>query len=215
MADIVLNVEVRERTGTGGARVARREGLVPGVLYGGDKDPVAISVKMNEFKKALYTGKLLGHLVTLKYGSETQPVIAKAVDMHPVTDTPWHFDLYRVDANQQIKINVPLLFQNQDASPGIKRGGTLNVVFHDVQVSCAADHIPEELVFDLTGLDIGDSIRVSDLKLPANVVAAIPVETVLATITGASAQADQDEAADTAAAEGAAAESAAEEGGEG
>ena len=170
---------------------------------------------MNEFKKALYTGKLLGHLVTLKYGSETQPVIAKAVDMHPVTDTPWHFDLYRVDANQQIKINVPLHFQNQDASPGIKRGGTLNVVFHDVQVSCAADHIPEELVFDLTGLDIGDSIRVSDLKLPANVVAAIPVETVLATITGASAQADQDEAADTAAAEGAAAESAAEEGGEG
>ena len=215
MADIVLNVEVRERTGTGGARVARREGLVPGVLYGGDKDPVAISVKMNEFKKALYTGKLLGHLVTLKYGSETQPVIAKAVDMHPVSDTPWHFDLYRVDEHQQIKIEVPLHFQNHEASPGIKRGGTLNVVFHDVQVSCAADHIPEELVFDLTGLDIGDSIRVSDLKLPANVVAAIPVETVLATITGASAQADQDEAADTAAAEGAAAESAAEEGGEG
>ncbi len=214
MADIVLNVEVRERTGTGGARVARREGLVPGVLYGGDKDPVAISVKMNEFKKALYTGKLLGHLVTLKYGSETQPVIAKAVDMHPVTDTPWHFDLYRVDANQQIKINVPLHFQNHDAAPGIKRGGTLNVVFHDVAVSCAADHIPEELVFDLTGLDIGDSIRVSDLKLPANVEAAIPVETVLATISGASSQADEDEAADTATAEGAAAESAAEEGGE-
>jgi large subunit ribosomal protein L25 len=214
MADIVLNVEVRERTGTGGARVARREGLVPGVLYGGDKAPVAISVKMNEFKKALYTGKLLGHLVTLKYGSETQPVIAKAVDMHPVTDTPWHFDLYRVDANQQIKINVPLHFQNHDAAPGIKRGGTLNVVFHDVQVSCAADHIPEELVFDLTGLDIGDSVRVSDLKLPANVEAAIPADTVLATISGASSQADEDEAADTAVAEVAAAESAAEEGGE-
>jgi large subunit ribosomal protein L25 len=214
MADIVLNVEVRERTGTGGARVARREGLVPGVLYGGDKDPVAISVKMNEFKKALYTGKLLGHLVTLKYGSETQPVIAKAVDMHPVTDTPWHFDLYRVDANQQIKINVPLHFTHHDEAPGIKRGGTLNVVFHDVQVACAADHIPEELMFDLTGLDIGDSIRVSDLKLPANVAAAIPADTVLATISGASSQADEDEAADTAVAEGAAAESAAEEGGE-
>src|SRR6202012_2083200 len=111
MADIVLNVEVRERTGTGGARVARRAGLVPGVLYGGDKDPRATSVKMNEFRKALYPGKLLGHLVTLKYGSETQPVIAKAVDMHPVTDTPWHFDLYRVDAHQQIKIAVPVHFQ--------------------------------------------------------------------------------------------------------
>lgn len=214
MADIVLNVEVRERTGTGGARVARREGLVPGILYGGDKDPVAISVKMNEFKKALYTGKLLGHLVTLKYGSETQPVIAKAVDMHPVTDTPWHFDLYRVDAHQQIKIEVPLHFQNHDASPGLKRGGTLNIALHTVTVSCAADHIPEELVFDLTGLEIGASIRLSELKLPANVEAALPADTVLASIAGASSQADEDEAADTAAAEGAAAESATEEGGE-
>ena len=216
MAEIVLNVDVRERTGTGGARVARRAGLVPGVLYGGDKDPVAISVKMNEFRKALYTGKLLGHLVTLKYGAETQPVIAKAVDMHPVTDKPWHFDLYRVDAHQQIKINVPLHFSHQDEAPGIKRGGTLNVVFHDVQVSCFADQIPEELVVDLTGLDIGASIRVSDLKLPANVTAAIPVETVVATISGASSQADADDAADAATSEVAATEAAAaaEEGGE-
>jgi len=210
MADIVLNVEVREQTGTGSARAARRENLVPGVLYGGDKDPVAISVKMNEFKKALYTGKLLGHLVTLKYGSETQPVIAKAVDMHPVTDVPQHFDLYRVDANQQIKINVPVHFSHQDEAPGIKRGGTLNVAFHDVQVSCAADHIPEELVVDLTGLDIGASVRISDVKFPANVTPAVPADTVLATISGASSQADEDEAADTAAAEGAAAEAAAE-----
>jgi large subunit ribosomal protein L25 len=219
MADIVLNVEVREQTGTGNARTTRREGLVPGILYGGDKDPVAISVKMNEFKKALYTGKLLGHLVTLKYGSESQPVIAKAVDMHPVTDVPQHFDLYRVAANQQIKINVPLHFSHQDEAPGLKRGGTLNVVFHDVQVSCAADHIPEELVVDLTGLDIGSSVRVSDLTFPANVVPAVPADTVLATISGASSQADEDEAADTAASEGAAAESAAaateDEGGEG
>ena len=214
MADIVLNVEVRERTGTGGARVARREGLVPGILYGGDKDPVAISVKMNEFKKALYTGKLLGHLVTLKYGDESQPVIAKAVDMHPVTDEPWHFDLYRVDEHQEIKIEVPLHFQNHDASPGLKRGGTLNIALHTVTVSCAADHIPEELVFDLTGLEIGASIRLSELKLPANVEAALPADTVLASIAGASSQADEDEAADTAAAEGAAAESATEEGGE-
>jgi large subunit ribosomal protein L25 len=210
MADIVLNVEVREKTGTGGARVVRREGLVPGILYGGDKDPVAISVKMNEFKKALYTGKLLGHLVTLKYGAETQPVIAKAVDMHPVTDVPTHFDLYRVSANQQIKINVPLHFRHQDEAPGIKRGGTLNIVFHDVQVSCAADHIPEELVADLTGLDIGASVRVSDLTFPANVTPAVPADTVLATISGASSQADEDEAADAAASEGAAAEAAAE-----
>src|SRR6185503_16967871 len=105
MAEIVLNVELREGAGTGSARAVRKQDKVPGVLYGGPQGPVSLSVRSNDFRKALYTGKLLGHLVTLKYGKETQPVIAKAVDMHPVTDVPQHFDLYRVDAHQQIKIN--------------------------------------------------------------------------------------------------------------
>jgi large subunit ribosomal protein L25 len=206
MADIVLNVEVRERTGTGGAREARRAGLVPGILYGGDRDPVAISVRANEFRKALYTGKLLGHLVTLKYGDETQPVIAKAVDMHPVTDEPWHFDLYRVDEHQTIKIAVPVHFQNQDDSPGLKRGGTLNIVLHEVTLSVPADQIPEEILFDVTGLDIGETIRVADLKLPASAQAAQDGETVVATIAGASAQMSEE------AAEGEAAEAGESEG---
>jgi large subunit ribosomal protein L25 len=216
MAEIVLNVELRERTGTGGARVTRRSGLVPGVLYGGGQDPVAISVKSNEFRKALQTGKLLGHLVSLKHGDETQPVIAKSIDMHPVTDEPTHFDLYRVAADQQIKINVPIHFSHQDECPGLKRGGTLNVVFHDILVACHADQIPEELVIDLKGLDIGSSVHVSDLQLPKGVEAAIDGATVLATISGASAQADADDAADAATAETATAEAAAaasEEGG--
>ena len=185
MADIVLNVEVREKTGTGNARDTRRSGMVPGVLYGGDKDPVAIAVKENEFRKALYTGKLLGHLVTLKHGEETQPVIAKAVDMHPVTDEPWHFDLYRVDAHQTIKIAVPVHFQNQDVSPGLKRGGSLNIVLHEVTLSVPADEIPEELLFDVSALDIGDTIRVADPKLPASAQAAHEADTVVATIAGA------------------------------
>ena len=210
MADIVLNVEVRERTGTGGARDTRRAGLVPGVLYGGDKDPVAISVKANEFRKALYTGKLLGHLVTLKHGSETQSVIAKAVDMHPVTDEPTHFDLYRVAADQTIKIGVAVHFAHQEDSPGLKRGGTLNVVLHEVLVSCHANQIPDEIMVDLTGLEIGDSIRVSDLKLPKGVEAAIDADSTVATVASASSMADADEAADAATAEEAVAESAAE-----
>lgn len=189
MADIILNVEVRDRTGTGGARETRRSGKVPGVLYGGAKDPVAIAVKENEFRKALYTGKLLGHLVTLKYGDETQPVIAKAVDMHPVTDQPVHFDLYRVDEHQQIKIAIPVHFKNQEASPGLKRGGTLNIVRHEIDLNCPADHIPEELVFDLTGLDIGDAIRVSAFTLPAGTSAALPADLVIATVAGSSASA--------------------------
>jgi large subunit ribosomal protein L25 len=210
MADIVLNVEVREKTGTGGARDVRRSGMVPGILYGGDKDPVAIAVKANEFRKALYTGKLLGHLVTLKYGKETQPVIAKAVDMHPVNDEPLHFDLYRVGEHQQIKIEVAVHFINQDEAPGIKRGGTLNVVLHSLTVSCAADEIPEDIIVDLAGLDIGATIRVSDLKIPGKAEAAIDTDTVVATIAGAMTEVAEDEAADAAGAEEAAAEAAAE-----
>jgi large subunit ribosomal protein L25 len=166
MADIVLNVEVREQQGTGGARAVRREGKVPGVLYGGEQAPVAIAVRSNEFRKALYTGKLLGHLVTLKYGEESQPVIAKDIQFHPVTDEPVHFDLFRVGAHQLIKISVAVHFINQEASPGIKRGGTLNIAIHEVELMVPADAIPEELVVDLTGLDIGATIRAADLNLP-------------------------------------------------
>jgi large subunit ribosomal protein L25 len=166
MADIVLNVEVREHQGTGAARAVRREGKVPGVLYGGAQAPVAIAVRSGEFRKALYTGKLLGHLVTLKYGEESQPVIAKDIQFHPVTDEPVHFDLYRVDEHQLIKISVPVHFINQELSPGIKRGGTLNIAIHEVELMVPADSIPEELVVDLTGLDIGATIRAADLNLP-------------------------------------------------
>lgn len=166
MAEIVLNVEVRERTGTGAAREVRRDGKVPGVLYGGELGPVAVAVKANEFRKALYSGKLLGHRVTLQYGQETQPVIARDVQFHPVTDEPVHFDLYRVGEHQLIKISVPVRFQNQESSPGIKRGGALNIALHEIELMVPADAIPEEVVIDLTGLDIGHSIRAGDLKLP-------------------------------------------------
>ena len=186
MAEIILNVQLRERTGTGGARETRSQGGVPGVLYGGPRGPVSVEVRANEFRKALYTGKLLGHLVTLKHGDETQPVIAKDVQFHPVTDEPMHFDLYRVDEHQKIRIAVAVHFRHQDASPGLKRGGTLNIASHDIEVWASADSIPEELVADLTGLDIGDAIRVSSLAMPDGVEPAnADLEIVIATITGA------------------------------
>jgi large subunit ribosomal protein L25 len=166
MADIVLNVEVRATAGTGAARLARREGKVPGVLYGGPLGPVSVSVPKNEFRKALYSGKLLGHLVTLKHEGKKQSVIAKAIQFHPVSDEPLHFDLYRVDEHQLIKIAVPVHFKNEELSPGMKRGGALTIALHEVQLEVPADSIPEELVADLTGLDVGDSIRAADLKLP-------------------------------------------------
>jgi large subunit ribosomal protein L25 len=193
MAEIVLNVEVRERAGTGATRAVRREGKVPGVLYGGKEGPVAIAVRGSEFRKALYTGKLLGHLVTLRYGKETQPVIAKDVQFHPVTDEPTHFDLYRVSANQQIRIAVAVHFRNHDASPGIKRGGTLNVNLHELELMVPADKIPEELVVDLTGLDIGDTIRAADIQLPAGAELELHVrDATVASIATSSAMQSED-----------------------
>jgi len=166
MADIVLNVDVRATTGTGAARAARRDGSVPGVLYGGPLGPVAISVRKNEFRKALYSGKFLGHLVTLKHGGESQPVIAKDIQFHPVSDEPVHFDLYRVDEHQLITIAVAVHFKNEELSPGMKAGGALNINLHEVHLEVPADSIPEELVVDLTGLEMGTVIHASDLKLP-------------------------------------------------
>ena len=201
MADITLNVEVREKSGTGGARSARRGGMVPGILYGGGKDPVSIAVAENAFKKALYTGKLLGHLVKLQHAGETQSVIAKDVQFHPVSDQPMHFDLYRVEENQLIRINVPVRFDNEEASPGMKRGGALNIVRHEVELWAPANAIPEVLTADLTGLDIGDQVRMSAINLPEGVEPTVTErDFVIATVTSSSSMTSGDDAADDAAA---------------
>jgi large subunit ribosomal protein L25 len=197
MAEIVLNVQVRESVGTGGARGARNAGMVPGVLYGAGKGPVPIAVRAPEFRKALHTGKLLGHLVTLRYGEEEQAVIAKDVQFHPVTDEPVHFDLFRVDAHAAIRISVPVHFRGQDVSPGLKRGGALNINLHEVELLAPADAIPEEILVDLSGLDIGDSIRTSDLALPDRVkVTAHHQAMTIASIASSRALTSEEAAAD-------------------
>jgi large subunit ribosomal protein L25 len=203
MAEIVLNVEVRERVGSGGAREVRREGKVPGVLYGGKQEPVSIAVRGVDFRKALYTGKLLGHLVTLKYGKETQPVIAKDVQFHPVTDEPTHFDLYRVEAHQLIRIAVAVHFRNEELSPGIKRGGVLNINVHALDVMAPANAIPEALIVDLTGLEIGDAIRAVDVPLPEGVELVAQLrEATVASIATSSALQSEEEGATAEGAEG-------------
>ncbi len=187
MAEIILNVEIRDRAGTGGSRETRRQGKVPGVLYGGTQAPVNIAVKVNEFRKALYTGKLLGHLVTLQHGDQKQSVIAKAVQFHPVTDVPLHFDLYRVSEHQLIKIEVPVHFKNHETSVGLKKGGTLEVIRHTVELACPADQIPEELVIDLADHDIGDVIRISEIKLPEGVRPSTDRDFVIANVKASAA----------------------------
>jgi len=208
MAEIILNVDVRKDVGTGSARSARREGFVPGVLYGGGENPVAISVNEKDFRKSLYTGKLLGHLVTLKYGEETQPVIAKDIQFDPVSDRPMHFDLMRVDVKGEVKISIPVHFKNQDECAAFRQGGSLEIVRHEVEIVVRADRIPEELVVDLAGRELGDAIRMSDIALPEGAHATITDrDFMIASIKVSSAAQSEaaDQAADAAAEEEAAA----------
>lgn len=189
--DIVLNVDVRDRTGKGGAREARRAGKVPGILYGGDKGPIAINMDKKQIQQALKSGKFLAHTVHLEHKGERQLVFAQDIQFHPVTDEPEHLDLFRVEKGQPIRVRVPAHFTGEGLSPGIKRGGTLNIVRHEVEVICPADAIPEELVFDVSELDIGDAVKISAIKLPANVRPTITDrDFTVATIAGRSAKDD-------------------------
>ncbi len=163
---ITFNVEVRERIGKGGAREARRNGLVPGVLYGGDEAPVAISLKKNEVVKAINTGQFLSSTAQLVHDGKKQLVIPQAIQMHPVSDQPQHVDLFRVKKDQIITVEVTVNFLNEEDSPGIKKGAALNVVRYAVELNVRADSIPDSLDADLTGLDIGDNVKISDIKLP-------------------------------------------------
>lgn len=171
----VFYCEVRERTGTGGARGARREGWIPGVLYGGDKGPVAIRLKRTEVLKAHAAGRMRSHLAKIDVPGQDylQPVIAREVQVDPVRDLPIHVDLMRVDENTRIDVAIPVRFKNEDLSPGIKRGGVLNIVRHTVELYCPATAIPEFLEMSLEGLDIGDSIHISAFKLPEGVTPVI------------------------------------------
>ncbi len=167
MAGIVLTVERREKTGTGGARATRRLQQVPGILYGGDRGPIPIEVSRKELVKAVRSGKFISHMITLDHKGEKQPVIPRAIQFHPVTDEPLHVDLYRVEENSVIDVNVPVHFKNHADSPGLKRGGVLNVVEHTIRLKVKAIAIPEEVVIDLAGLDVGAVIHLSALTLPA------------------------------------------------
>ncbi len=172
-SNIVLTVDVREGTGKGAARAARREDLVPGVLYGGKLGPVSINLRGNEVRKALLTGKFVSHMMELNHEGKHQKVIARDIQFHPVSDAPMHIDLFRVDEDTKIDVEVTVHFVNEEKSPGMKRGGVLNIVRHTVELNCPAGAIPEAIEADLTGLDIGDSIHISAIALPKGVTPTI------------------------------------------
>lgn len=201
--DIVLNVDVRERTGRGGAREARNQNKVPGILYGGDKAPVSINIDKKQVSAAVKSGKFLNHTVNLEHKGERQLVFAQDIQYHPVTDEPIHLDLFRVEKGQLIKVHVPTKFTGEGLSPGIKRGGSLNIVRHDVELICPADKIPEALTFDVSGLDIGDAVKISAITLPEKTRPVIQGrDFTIATVAGRKAKDDVVDEKPVAAAEG-------------
>ncbi len=162
----ILEATHRSGTGKGAARTARREGLVPGVIYGGGKDPVAINVKHNVLLKSLRAGKFLSTLINVKVDGEDNRVICRAVQRDVVRDLPTHVDFLRLSERSRINLYIPVEFVNEEEAPGIKKGGTIVVVRNEVELKVTAGSIPDRLVVDLTGKDIGDVIHISDIELP-------------------------------------------------
>lgn len=170
---VAIKAEARPRVGKGAAREVRRQGRVPAVIYGDKKTPEPISLDANELGKLLKTGKFLTTLFTIEVGGQETRAIPRDVHFDPVRDFAIHVDFLRLGENARIDVDVPVRFLNDQASPGIKRGGVLNIVRHEVELSCPADSIPDHLDVDLTGLDIGDSVHISAISLPEGVTPTI------------------------------------------
>ena len=170
---LTLPAEARERAGKGASRALRREGRVPAVIYGGKEDPVAIHVEAKELVRQLGSGHFMNSIVMVEVGGKKVRTLPKDVAMHPVTDRPTHVDFLRLSKDAKIQVAVPVVFVNEDASPGLKKGGVLNVVRHELELVCESDKIPDEIVLDVTGLDVGDSIHISHVTLPEGSTSAI------------------------------------------
>jgi large subunit ribosomal protein L25 len=170
---LTLPAEARERAGKGASRALRREGRVPAVIYGGNAEPTTIHVEAKELTRQLMTGHFMNSIVTIELGDESIRTLPKDVAFHPVSDRPLHADFLRVTKDTKVEVLVPVVFTNEEASPGLKRGGVLNIVRHELDLFCDPDKIPSEIEIDVTGKEVGDSIHISHVTLPEGSVSAI------------------------------------------
>ncbi len=206
-----LNAEVRTGTGKGAARQARRDGYVPGVVYGGDADPQAIQIPFNVLFKKLKDGRFLSTLFNLKIeGQEDVRVICRGVQRHVVKDLPTHLDLLRLKRTSKIKLYIPVEFVNEEAAPGIKKGGVLTVVRNEVELEVTAGDIPESIVVDLADKDVGDTFTISQVTLPEGAKPTIDRDFVIGNISAPSSLRSADDEDDAAEAEAPEAEAAEE-----
>jgi large subunit ribosomal protein L25 len=194
---LTLPAEARDRAGKGASRALRRDGRVPAVVYGEKKEPLSIHVEEKLLSKILSSGHFMNSVIMIDLGGETHRTLPKAVDFHPVTSRPVHVDFLRIGEHTKVHVAVPVRFDNEEDSPGLKRGGVLNVVQHELEIVCDAASIPNEIHISLAGLEIGDSIHISDVKLPDGVTPANQDEDfTVATIVAPSAmKAEEEEAA--------------------
>ena len=170
---LTLPAEARDRAGKGASRELRRTGRVPAVIYGGKEEPTPIHVEERALARQLGTGHFMNSIVMVEVNGKPVRTIPKDVALHPVSDRPLHVDFLRLAKDAKIQVAVPVVFVNEDDSPGLKKGGVLNVVRHDLELVCESDKIPDQIVLDVTGLDIGDSIHISHVTLPEGSTSAI------------------------------------------
>ena len=194
---LTLPAEARDRAGKGASRHLRREGRVPAVIYGEKQEAVSIHVEEKLLTKMLHTGHFMNSVIMIDIAGKANRTLPKDVQFHPVSSRPIHVDFLRIGEHSQVTVNVPVRFDNEEASPGLKRGGVLNIVQHELELVCDAASIPNEIHLPLDGLEIGDSIHISQVKLPDGVTAANQDEDfTVATIVAPSAmKAEEEEAA--------------------
>lgn len=170
---VPLGAQVRERAGKGTARQTRRDGRIPAVIYGGKQAPLSISLEKFEFNRVLSQPGFFTHLYDVTVDGAAHRVLPRDVQFHPVTDLPLHVDFLRVTSDTRVVVHVPVEFVEQDKSPGLKRGGVLNIVRHSLDLEVPADSIPEQVTISCEGFDVGDSIHISAVKLPERAVSVI------------------------------------------
>ncbi len=183
MVDAVsISAETRDRAGKGVARAQRRAGRVPAVIYGNKQDPVMISLEGREVEKLIQSPQFFTQIFEVGIGGEKHQVLARDVQLHPVTDQALHIDFLRFNENTRIVLSIPVVFENEEDSPGLKRGGVLNIVRREVELLCSPLNIPGELVFNLEGLEIGDALHIGAIDLPEGVATTTDRDFTVATI---------------------------------
>ena len=174
MSDItVISANQRDRVGKGSARAARRAGMVPAVIYGNKQAALGIELEARVIRKIIHEPGIFSRLLKISVGGEEITVLTRDIQFHPVSDEALHFDFLRVSETSTIAVNIAVEFINEDKCPGLRIGGTLNVVRHEVELNCPANNIPEKITVDLDGVKIGESIHISAITLPEGVTPTI------------------------------------------